>query len=123
MIKVTYDINDNRNYSLKMLSNYQKTLWTHLSFSTFHNFLESAGLDRNTIFELLPVNFKGVIWESLEVEDFNFINSITTPMRCLEIMKKYNLLELAALHKPDLLYKLTWLQKRWEKGCHIFVNC
>jgi hypothetical protein len=75
------------------------------------NFLELADSDRTTIFELLPANFKGVIWESLEIEDFNFINSITTPRRCLEIMKKYNLLERAALHKPDLLYKLNWLQK------------
>ncbi|MFY0128125.1 hypothetical protein P3K66_20735 [Bacillus cytotoxicus] len=39
---------------------YQSTNWGYLSLSHLQNFLETSGLDRDMILELLPINFKGI---------------------------------------------------------------
>lgn len=38
---------------------YESTMWTYLSLSYLQNFLESSGLSREDILELLLASFKG----------------------------------------------------------------
>lgn len=102
---------------------YESTMWTYLSLSYLQNFLESLGLSREYILELLPVSFKGVIWGSLEAEDIDFIRRLTKPKKCLEIVEQFNLMESVALYEPNLEYKLRWLKVRWLKGYYVFANC
>ncbi|PGE94631.1 hypothetical protein, partial [Bacillus toyonensis] len=102
---------------------YQSTNWSYLSLSHLQNFLETSGLDRDMILELLPINFKGIVWNSLESEDLEFLNTLTNPNRCLEILNRYNLLDSAAAYTPSMEYKLRWLKERWVKGYYIFANC
>lgn len=101
---------------------FQSAMWTHLSLSHLQNFLESSGLSREGVLELLPVNFKGIIWERLEEEDIDFIRRLTSPDRCLEILEKFNLIEEAASYEPNMEYKLKWLKERWQKGFYVFAN-
>ncbi|MEH7459719.1 hypothetical protein V7183_21640 [Bacillus sp. JJ1127] len=102
---------------------YESTGWTYISLSYLQNFLETSGLSRDVIIELLPINFKGIIWSSLEDEDFEFICALTDPKRCLEILDIYNLIDAAAAYTPNMEFKLRWLKERWEKGYYIFANC
>lgn len=102
---------------------YQSTNWSYLSLSYLQNFLETSGVDRDMILELLPINFKGIVWNSLENENLEFLNALTTPKRCLEILDRYNLMDSAATYTPSMEYKLRWLKERWRKGYYIFVNC
>ncbi|EEL37416.1 hypothetical protein bcere0020_51710 [Bacillus cereus Rock3-29] len=102
---------------------YQSTNWSYLSLSHLQNFLETSGLDRDMILELLPINFKGIVWKSLESEDLEFLNTLTNPNRCLEILDRYNLMDSAATYTPSMEYKLRWLKERWVKGYYVFANC
>ncbi|PGD66381.1 hypothetical protein COM36_30790, partial [Bacillus toyonensis] len=70
----------------------------YLSLSHLQNFLETSGLDRDMILELLPINFKGIVWNFLESEDLEFLNTLTNPNRCLEILDRYNLMDSAAAY-------------------------
>jgi len=118
------EFNTAENYTyIPFEDEYQSTMWTYLSLSYLQNFLESSGLSREDILELLPVSFKGVIWGSLETEDIDFIRRLTKPKRCLEIVEQFNLMESAALYEPNLEYKLRWLKVRWQKGYYVFANC
>jgi hypothetical protein len=103
---------------------YQSTNWSYLSLSHLQNFLETSGLDRDMILELLPINFKGIVWNSLESADLEFLNTLTNPNRCLEILDRYNLMDShKATYTPSMEYKLRWLKERWVKGYYVFANC
>ncbi|MED0993541.1 hypothetical protein [Bacillus nitratireducens] len=114
-------INSDKNLNLG--EEYQSTSWTYLSLSYLQDFLESTGLSRDTILELLPINFKGIVWGFLENEDIKFIHTLTSPNRCLEILEEYKLMEVAVTYEPNMEFKLRWLKDRWEKGYYVFANC
>ncbi|EJS68599.1 MULTISPECIES: hypothetical protein [Bacillus cereus group] len=120
----SYELNCNDSERYTFLGEeYQSTNWSYLSLSYLQNFLETSGLDRDMILELLPINFKGIVWNSLESEDLEFLNALTNPKRCLEILDRYNLMDSAATYTPSMEYKLRWLKERWVKGYYIFANC
>lgn len=113
----------NSNRNLDLGEEYQSTSWTYLSLSYLQDFLESSGLNRDMILELLPINFKGIVWDFLENEDIKFIRTLTSPNRCLEILEEYKLMEVAVTYEPNMEFKLRWLKDRWEKGYYVFANC
>lgn len=119
-----YELNGNDlNWYTFFGERYQSTNWSYLSLSYLQNFLETSGLNRDLILELLPINFKGIVLSSLEKEDLEFLFSLTDPKRCLEILTQYNLMDSAANYTPNMEYKLRWLKERWVKGYYIFANC
>ncbi|EJQ42080.1 hypothetical protein IEE_04243 [Bacillus cereus BAG5X1-1] len=73
--------------------------------------------------ELLPINFKGIVWGFLEDEDIKFIRTLPSPNRCLEILEEYKLMEVAVTYEQNMEFKLRWLKERWEKGYYVFANC
>ncbi|KFM95229.1 hypothetical protein D0U04_27455 [Bacillus clarus] len=108
--------------NLNIGEGYQSTSWTYLSLSYLQDFFESSGLSRDTILELLPISFKGIIWNFLEDEDVEFIRALTNPKRCLEILEEFSLMEAAVTYEPSMEFKLGWLKERWEKGYYVFAN-
>ncbi|MEX0135208.1 hypothetical protein MRBLBA71_001803 [Bacillus nitratireducens] len=113
----------NSDKNLNLGEEYQSTSWTYSSLSYLQDFLESSGLSGDTILELLPINFKGIVWGFLENEDIKFIHTLTSPNRCLEILEEYKLMEVAVTYEPNMEFKLRWLKDRWEKGYYVFANC
>ncbi|MBE5096684.1 hypothetical protein COJ67_29550 [Bacillus thuringiensis] len=100
--------NDLNRYTF-LVGEYHSTNWSYLSLSYLENFLEESGLDRDMILELLPINFKGIVWMSLEKADLEFLYALTNPKRCFEILDRYNLMDSAANYTPSMEYKLRWI--------------
>ncbi|MGR9635313.1 hypothetical protein ACU82A_30485 [Bacillus cereus] len=51
-----------------------------------------------------------------EVEIKEITERLVEPKRCLEFIKKHDILEKIKEHKPELLSTLEHLIKRWENG-------
>jgi hypothetical protein len=98
------------------------TDWSHKEFRNFYDFLESAGLDTKSIFELLPVDFNNVSLRltGLEDKEMDFLDSLTHPNKCIQIINQYKLIELAEGHTAKLYLK--WLKDLWEKGFFIVLG-
>ncbi|EEL73201.1 hypothetical protein ACS2CL_19960 [Bacillus cereus group sp. BceL296] len=98
------------------------TDWSHKEFRDFYDFLESAGLDTKSIFELLPIDYNNVSLRLTELEDkdMDFLESLTHPNKCIQIINQYKLIELAEGHTAESY--LIWLRDLWTKGFFIILG-